>query len=384
MLYEHWIFCTGNALSALQGHRNAFVTELPKIALQYPDMVLQSLLALSGIHYCNKNKNNIVQQLTYTHLAQALQAMKYGLTKHVSGEDNNALPLLVATLIFCFIETVRGDDKGNLRYHLRAARPLLSKVLKSTELRQEESMLEFLKEYYTYIAHITDLSIEVEAPTTDLDVLHFEPLTSHKSSGVLLGCAFKLFELIPEMSSLARQQQELISTTLPSQILVDQIVQKRMEMQTRVATWQPPAHSDPDFALCGRIYQQAFLVYNKPIALQYSSTEYTTQQAFVTHSIDNVISLLNVLPLKAPISATLVWPLAFLGTLAIETHQRQSIKKRLEQIWDILGLGNVRATIDFLTRYWADTGLPSGSGSVVYHGHLEGLMEKYGLNISFV
>jgi hypothetical protein len=104
MLYEHWIRDTANALSALQGSRNAFVTELPKIALQYPDMVLQSLLALSGVHYCNRSKNNVIQQLTYTHLAQAIQAMKYGLTKLVSGEDNNALPLLVTTLIFCFIE----------------------------------------------------------------------------------------------------------------------------------------------------------------------------------------------------------------------------------------------------------------------------------------
>lgn len=104
ILYEHWVGETANALSTLRGHRNAFVTELPKLALQYPNTVLPSLLALSGIHYCNKNANNDMQQLTYAHLAQALQALKYGITKHVSGFENNALPLLVSTLILCFIE----------------------------------------------------------------------------------------------------------------------------------------------------------------------------------------------------------------------------------------------------------------------------------------
>ncbi|RFU27501.1 hypothetical protein B7463_g8841, partial [Scytalidium lignicola] len=399
MLYEHWINNTANALSALQGHRNAFVTELPKIALQYPNMVLQSLLALSGIHYGNRNRNNnVIRQLTYTHLGQALQALKYGLTKHVSGAENNALPLLVTTLIFCFVETVRGDDKGNLRYHLRAARLLLSKVLKSQELRHEESILEFLKEYYAYIAHITDLSTDMDTPSSDpSSFTGAEPLTSDKSSGVLLGCAYKLFEMIPRISTLAREQHEL--TTYASQSTMDQykleekahlVVQKRLNLQSHIFAWQPPPNCDNDFELCGRIYQQALLVYNNPPFPSIFSNS-ASNLSFARQSIDNTISLLNLLPMNAPISATLVWPLAFLGTLAEELHQRHAIRSRLEGIWNILGLGNVKATIDFLDRYWSDEALTDqkekgcvGGGLRYYQGHLELLMERYGLDISFV
>lgn len=393
MLYEHWILDTANALSALQGHRNAFVTELPKIALQYPDMVLQSLLALSGIHYCNRSKNNAIQQLTYTHLAQAIQAVKYGLTKHVSGEDNNALPLLVTTLIFCFIEvcssflnivrsseltpqTVRGDD-GNLRYHIRAARHLLSEVLQSADLRLEESMLEFLKEYYVYIANITDLSMDDESTTPDPDALCAEPLTSDKTPGVLLGCAHRLFELIPEMSALARQQHFVENESYA-------LVQRRQEMKSRIISWEPPANCDPDFALCGRIYQQAFLVYNNTMSVQMYDTSNSSHVVFVGQSIEKALSLLSALPITAPISATLVWPLAFLGTLALEQYQREVIRNRLENIWNLLGLGNVRATIDFLARYWSDNDLRQGCSQPIYHGNLAVLMERYGLNISFV
>jgi hypothetical protein len=252
-------------------------------------------------------------------------------------------------------------------------------------------MLEFLKEYYAYIANITDLSIDKEATTPDLDTLRAEPLTSDKTPGVLLGCAYRLFELIPEMSDLARQQERLNSTISTSQLEQQYVenetyavVQKRQEMQSRIMSWEPPENCDPDFELCGRIYQQAFLIYNSTVSLHWRDISNPSQVAFVGQSIDNVLNLLSALPVRAPISATLVWPLAFLGTLSLEQHQREAIRNRLQDIWNLLGLGNVKATIDFLTRYWADNDLDQRWTQPAYHGHLAGLMERYGLNISFV
>jgi hypothetical protein len=104
MLYQHWLHVTADNLSALQGHQNAFITELPKLALSYPDTVLPSLLALSGVHYSNRVRESAVELTTWTRLAQALQALKYGVTKLVMEEEDNALPLLTTTLVLCFIE----------------------------------------------------------------------------------------------------------------------------------------------------------------------------------------------------------------------------------------------------------------------------------------
>ncbi|KAH8812757.1 fungal-specific transcription factor domain-containing protein [Xylogone sp. PMI_703] len=374
MLYEHWINHTANALSASRGP-----------------------LALSGIYYGNKNNNNVIRQLTYTHLGQALQALKYGLTKHVSGADSNALRLLVTTLIFCFLETVRGDDKGNLKYHLRAAQQLLFQVLASQTLRHEEPLLEFLKEYYAYIAHITELSTDMDV-SSDADCFSAtQPLTSDKSSGMLFGCAHKLFEMVPQISAFAREQNEPITNA--SRFTMDQlqleeelylITVKRLNLRSRIQAWQPPLGCDKDFELCGRIYQQALLVYNNPPLPPILSNS-TCEDSFTRQSIENVVRLLDRLPVNAPISATLIWPLAFLGTLAEDISQRNTILARLQGIWNTLSLGNARATIDFLDRYWSDEAPAQqaqkklGSRLMRCHqGHLELLMERYGLDISFV
>ena len=105
LLYEHWFSQTADSTSALRGTSNAFYTELPKLALRYPDMVLPSLLAFSGVHYCNKYPNPAVEEMAWSHLAQALRALKYAVTRHVARSDGDmALPLLVTTLLMSLIE----------------------------------------------------------------------------------------------------------------------------------------------------------------------------------------------------------------------------------------------------------------------------------------
>ena len=69
------------------------------------ELVLPSLLAFSGVHYCNKYPNPAVEEMAWSHLAQALRALKYAVTRHVAGsDDDQALPLLVTTLMMSLIE----------------------------------------------------------------------------------------------------------------------------------------------------------------------------------------------------------------------------------------------------------------------------------------
>jgi hypothetical protein len=137
MLYQHWLFETANNLSALRGFGKEFAMELPKLALRYLDTVLQSLLALSGIHYCNKNGNPAVKELAWSHLAQTLRSLKYGLTKHMTGSESQALPLLFTTLVLCIVE---------VRYSER--------------------------EHYAHVSGITDLTVNFDqASEEDLDII---------------------------------------------------------------------------------------------------------------------------------------------------------------------------------------------------------------------
>jgi hypothetical protein len=105
LLYQHWIEQTGNVISAKRGRANAFITELPRLALAYPDTVLQSLLAISGVHYCNGHDSLDVETATWTHLGLALRSLKYGLTKMVSHPGGcDPVPLLTTALVMCFLE----------------------------------------------------------------------------------------------------------------------------------------------------------------------------------------------------------------------------------------------------------------------------------------
>lgn len=66
-------------------------------------MVLQAVLALSGVHFERHSPEKHIVA-TYEHFAQALRSLKYGLTRFVAGQTDLALELSVTTLLFCFIE----------------------------------------------------------------------------------------------------------------------------------------------------------------------------------------------------------------------------------------------------------------------------------------
>lgn len=77
-------------------------------------MVLQAVLALSGVHFGEEKSSHHVVA-TYEHYAQALRSLKYGLTKFVTGQPELALELLVTTLLFCFMEVSVSDLRRNQR-----------------------------------------------------------------------------------------------------------------------------------------------------------------------------------------------------------------------------------------------------------------------------
>jgi hypothetical protein len=104
LLYEHWLERTGNTISGHRGASNSFITTLPRIALQYPDSVLHSILALSGVHYTNCYEKPEVKIETLAHLSVTLRTLKHKLTTYAAVSDPNPVPLLATTLVLCFIE----------------------------------------------------------------------------------------------------------------------------------------------------------------------------------------------------------------------------------------------------------------------------------------
>lgn len=90
-------------LSATPLDHSPFINILLPIAA-WSDMVMQAVLALSGVHAAAHQVRSIHTIATYEHLAQALRGLKYGLTKFVAGNTELGLELTLTALLLCFIE----------------------------------------------------------------------------------------------------------------------------------------------------------------------------------------------------------------------------------------------------------------------------------------
>ncbi|KAK2751075.1 hypothetical protein FQN57_000150 [Myotisia sp. PD_48] len=421
LLYQHWIERTGEAMSARRGTFNAFVTELPRLAIAYPDTVLQGLLACSGVHYGNANPGREIETSTWTHLGVALRSLKHGLTKLVSRTETDPVPLLATALVLCFVETTRGDESGVLSHHLRAAHILFDAVLKSPSTPlMDQSILEFLKEFYIYITRITEISSnEIIQLDDQYQPIHHprsaSPWVSNKSFGILVGCAHELFDLIPQVSALARERRRKYSSegdntqqAVPSPATLDDNGEDLAyySLLAKILAWVPPESSPSDFATAGKIHQQALLCYldiscaNPPISAQSELPESIQGRFYVLNN------LLAELPLDAPISSTLCWPLALFGSVARDEYQRAIILGRLEAMWGFLHIGNIMSTMNLLKRLWDDKrlndfpapeiGYPNNTAVALRRqphsiskraadpSDMEALMKKYALMISFV
>ncbi|PVH87658.1 hypothetical protein DL98DRAFT_525691 [Cadophora sp. DSE1049] len=385
LLYEHWFGETADNISALRGTSNAFYTELPKLALRYSDMVLPSLLAFSGVHYCNKYPNPAVEEMAWSHLAQALRALKYAVTRHVAGsDDDQALPLLVTTLMMSLIETCRGDTEGNYKHHSRAARPLLRSVLASGLYDGQDSTINFVMELYAYVACITDLTVEADAVVvvkSDSESNFDQVINSH-SSGILLGCAYELFQLVPLVSDLRQRQYN--AGLSPERTQTDNndwlgFLEECSALHLQISTWEPPPGATSDFANGGRLYQEALLAY-----LEMSISDAVDLE--VVKRTEVAMALLNDIPQNAPIAVTLYWPLSLFASITDNLQHRKTIKQRFKQMYDDLGIGNILTIIEFLDRLWdrQQTATELRNNHPVQSTSLQSLTRKHGTDISFL
>lgn len=101
ILFEYYINKTAGHVSAHPRDFNPFIQQLMPWAISN-ELILQSLLAWSGSHLSLILSE--VKETTCTHYAQAIRGVKYGLTKYSTGAEDVVLPLLISTLMLCFIE----------------------------------------------------------------------------------------------------------------------------------------------------------------------------------------------------------------------------------------------------------------------------------------
>jgi hypothetical protein len=232
----------------------------------------------------------------------------------------------------------------------------LNQLLSSPDLFSvEENVVEFLKEFYVYTESITSLTRPkiLRLPSASTSTTELVRLCVEKSPGNLLGCSQELFNLVPEVQSLVQQQRgsklfacDDLST---SSDWIKELLY--LDLHARVSSWGPPANTSAEFAISGAIYQQALLWHLE-------TTFHTTTHSEMESAQDRLtrfIHLLDSLPLEAPISVTLTWPLVLFGIIAKDKAYRDSIYHRLSYMLEMFGLLNIQTSMVFLQRIWIES-----------------------------
>ncbi|KAF7556932.1 hypothetical protein G7Z17_g1055 [Cylindrodendrum hubeiense] len=343
-LFYHYLHRTNKAIAICQGTRNPFVADLIPMAMSN-DLILDGLLACSGIHYADL-AGGPVEPTTWLHYGQAIQGQKFGLTRLAEGQDHLLVPLLVTAMLLCIVESFRADSGAFALHHLRAASVLLKKVLKLPDSQIGEETRSFLLERYAYtmtLAHIT-MGSESDQWVIDDSALLFPAIQTSPSSG----CVHELFQLIPRVSIIARQW---IAESRSGVVSDDTIIEHEM-LQFTVASWLPES-DDEIHCLCGRLYQQALLVYLASSSASYMDTRpgYTPQ---VQDAFDNFIPLIESIPPDSSISTTLCWPLAIFGSCARTIEHRGAISRRLGVLSSVYSAQSVRDTKTLLETLWKE------------------------------
>ena len=101
-LFHHYLHRTYKVMAICQGTRNPFLRELIPMAMSN-DLVLNGLLAFSGIHYADQT-GIPVDEVTWLHYGQTVQGEKFGLTLLAQGRKEALVPLLVTAMLLCIVE----------------------------------------------------------------------------------------------------------------------------------------------------------------------------------------------------------------------------------------------------------------------------------------
>lgn len=246
--------------------------------------------------------------------------------------------------------------------HLKAARALLQEGLKlprSFLTNGANGIASFLVERYTYtmiLAHITMGSTSDEWVLDDT-VLLFQLMRGAlvESPGSLSGCVHELFEIIPRVSVFAKQCNA--SSSAP-QVSAERHAEYA-ELTRAAASWRPRAGDDIE-AVCGKIYQQALLVY---LASTWATETLGGRNeagmlypAAVAEAFDQFIPLLESIPVRSSISTSLCWPLAIFGSCALTRYHQDIIRRRLDDLSQAYSAQNVKDTKTLLEKLWTSDG----------------------------
>ncbi|KAF7554607.1 hypothetical protein G7Z17_g2792 [Cylindrodendrum hubeiense] len=317
-------------------------------------LILDLVLCQSAAHRAIEDSTKLdVAQGYYN---KSLRLFRKSIQDFVDGQESNPLWIVVGALIMCFTETAKGDSQGIVFDHIKGAGPLLTSLLNDSNAISHD-LKNFIIEYYVYTASISMISIDPASGSTPFLSPELERqggiLVEFGYVGQLCGGWLELLLLLPQVFRFGQRLRD--PDTEPVIPTADEfIVFARLQMQ--ILSFQPLSLLGSDVALCGEIFKQAIHLYLLT-ALTGSQDKDGPLNFTVESAIDQAFEHLRQLPSTSRINTSLCWALGVIGSCVADEDRRNELRARLDIMFLMIGLGNIRATSTLLEHIWA---LPVG------------------------
>lgn len=222
-------------------------------------------------------------------------------------------------------------------------------------------------EYYVYTAALALICVDARMSPQLLLCDDFESLAKDLVAssyvGSMCGCWLELILLIPRIFDFG-QLVMVQDTTDDSAIPTADDFATFANLHANILHWSAPLTVASDVAVAGQIYQQAVLLYLYTALhpLRRPSSEEDGRNdgpgiyaASIRDTVTKVLALLEGLSPTARLNTSLCWPIAVVGSCVTDEKQQRFLLDRLDRMFDVIGLGNIRLTAVLLRRFWDST-----------------------------
>lgn len=207
--------------------------------------------------------------------------------------------------------------------HVRAAREFALHLIARDPMKQGSELTGILFEAYAYfatLAHFERRPMLGPRRGDDLFLSTFGHIRQYQTFGSYLGCAYQLYELIPDVARLVLYEKRSISQNDDpnNRALCD-------NLRSTVARWSAEQAYKTNHAeqMAGMIVQNALLMLLHECRIDEGQGPGDVMQD-IQPLIDDTMSLLDFIS-DEPVSTVIVWPMLITGSMMREEGQRQSL-----------------------------------------------------------
>ncbi|KAF4986427.1 hypothetical protein FDECE_15960 [Fusarium decemcellulare] len=329
---------------------NPFISQLVPLSFAN-NLILDLVLCQSAAHRAIEDNSKLT--VAHGYYNKSIRLFREAVQNYVTGKETNPLWIVVGSLIMCFTETAKGDVKGTIFDHIKGAGPLLANLIARSDILRDD-LKDFIVEYYVYTASISMISIDPESDNVPFLSSEMEwqgqRLISSGYIGQLCGCWFELLLMIPRIFKLGQRSRGTNGDRSSFPMADDFLTFSTLQAQ--ILLFQPFSLLGEEVTLCGQIFKQATHLYLLT-SLNLAVGEGGLLKQSMDNSVDQAFEALQQVPATARINTSLCWALAVIGSCVVDEVRRNELRARLDIMFLMIGLGNIRSTLSLLEHIWA-------------------------------